>query len=295
LAGLSLQSELELPELEEIPGGCNEADVLIHRGSVPEQLTDASRPDRWVQISGDRVLVRIPGIGRYLVRAGREVLVDPEPGAEDCDVRVFLLGSAFGALYFQLGFFPLHASVVVIEGRAVAFAADSGGGKSTMAAWMHRRGYAVLCDDVCVVRFDADGRPIAYPGIRRLKLWQDALTHFQFAHDRLQRDYLRKDKFQVPLLDGFSSESVRLSDLFFLEYISDEAAPSVEPIHPARGLPLVRDHTYRYQYISGLDLAESHFEDCARILRSVRLYRLLRPRRLSRLPDCEARILDTVR
>ena len=46
---------------------------------------------------------------------------------------------------------PFHGSVVEHEDRVLAFLADSGIGKSTMAATFRRRGARLIADDACAV------------------------------------------------------------------------------------------------------------------------------------------------
>ena len=75
----------------------------------------------------------------------------------------------------QRSLLPLHANAMVVEGRAIGFMGHPGAGKSTLAAWFHDRGFDVLADDVCVVTPGPDGRPLAHPGIPRLRLWREAL------------------------------------------------------------------------------------------------------------------------
>jgi hypothetical protein len=203
---------------------------------------------------------------------------------------LFLLGSALGALYFQRGYFPLHASVVVVKQQAVAFAGDSGSGKSTMAAWLHARGYPLLCDDVCVVRFDASETPMAYPGYPRLKLWQDTLAQFEIDCTDLQRDYFRADKFHLPVSERFWIDPVPLRHIYFLRFAADDLAPAVEDINPAHGVPLIRNNTYRFQYISGLGLTRSHFLDCVKLARHAQLHFLDRPRRHAAMAACQGLI-----
>ncbi|NEX18412.1 MAG: hypothetical protein C1943_17865 [Halochromatium sp.] len=90
----------------------------------------------------------IKDVARYRVQDGREILVDPLPDADPGDVRLWLLGTALGALLHQRGLLPLHVSALALSGGAYAFCGDSGAGKSTLAAALHRRGLALLTDDV---------------------------------------------------------------------------------------------------------------------------------------------------
>jgi hypothetical protein len=287
LAGLSIRSEIMLPELVPLSPSDAEPDVEICLGLAPASLPGAKAPFPEAQIADNEVLLNIPKVGRYLVRAGRQVLIDPATHVEPKDLRQFLLGSALGAIYFQRGFFPLHASVVVIQGNAVAFSGDSGAGKSTMAAWMHARGYPLLCDDVCVIRFDEQSGPLAYPGFPRLKLWQDALDAFEVDAGELQRDYFRADKYQVAVSDRFWIDPVPLRHINLLQYSDPGSKPRIEDIKPAHAVHLLRNNTYRYEYISSLGLTESHFLDCVRLARSTAVHYLTRPQDHAAFAECQ--------
>jgi len=92
---------------------------------------------------------------RYLVRAGREIIVQPADTATKRNVRCFLLGSALAALCHQRGIYPLHANAIQFGDRAFIFAGPSGAGKSTLAFYFNNQGCRVLSDDVCVIGLNA--------------------------------------------------------------------------------------------------------------------------------------------
>ena len=56
----------------------------------------------------------------------------------------------------------------------MAFAGDSGGGKSTTAAALHARGLDLVTDDLLVLDPDAAGGVVVYPGFPVLRLWPEA-------------------------------------------------------------------------------------------------------------------------
>jgi len=287
VAGLRVRSEIVLPELiPDQPAG-GKPDVEIRVAPVPQSLPQATQSTFEAEIAGSDVLIKIPKVARYQVKGGREILIEAAPGVEARDLRLFLLGSALGAIYFQRGYFPLHASVMVMNGNAVAFTGDSGAGKSTIAAWMNTQGYPLLCDDVCVIRFDDDHAPLVYPGFPRLKLWSDALSTFDIDPDKLQRDYFRADKYHLSVPDRFWIDPVPLRHINILQFSDEVPAPCIEDIQPAQAVHLLRNNTYRYQYISGLGLTRSHFHDCVRLARSTAIHYLTRPRQHSNLAECQ--------
>jgi len=292
VAGLSVRSELPLPELLSQKPAIYPPDVEIKLAPCPAHLPQPARSEMEAEIAGNEVLLTIEKIGRFHIRQGREILVDAAPDVQDKDLRLYLLGSAFGAIYFQRGLFPLHASVVVINEAAVAFTGDSGSGKSTMAAWMNAQGYPLLCDDVCVIRFNQAGTPLAYPAFPRLKLWKDALNAFEIDPADLQRDYARADKFHMAPTHQFWEEPVPLRHINVLQFSETNSAPCIADLSPASAVHLLRNNTYRFQYISGLGLTRSHFLDCVKLARSVNLHVLKRARDHAGLAGCQKLIED---
>ena len=83
-----------------------------------------------------------------------------------------LLGPVLSYAMLAHGVEPLHATTVAIDGKAVAFLGRAGDGKSTLATACLHAGHKLLTDDVLVIRKVA-GRWLAYPGIPRIKLYND--------------------------------------------------------------------------------------------------------------------------
>lgn len=193
--GLAVRSELPLRGLVTAPPG--PFDVEIAYGSVPD-FADV-RPG--YHVVEDGTLLSVPDVARFWIQDGRSIVVAPCPAASERNVRLFVLGSALGAILHQRGLVPLHANAVEIDGRAVAFMGHSGAGKSTMAAWFLDRGRAVLTDDVCVVEQPGDAEPVAHRGLIRLRLWREALERSGREAVETARSFDDQDKFDVTMPD----------------------------------------------------------------------------------------------
>ena len=295
VAGLNVRSDILLPELESNPSTTNDPDIDIRLAPCPQQLQQPGTTECEAEIGKNEVLLTIPEIGRYYITDGRRILIDAAPGVELANLRLFLLGSALGALFFQRGFFPLHASVVVINDQAVAFTGDSGAGKSTMAAWMSKQGYPILCDDTCVIRFDDSDGPVAFPGFPRLKLWKDTLNAFDINSGELQKDYYRPEKYHLTSPEKFWTDPVKLKHINVLQFSETTSEPRIENIKPAHAVHLLRNNTYRFQYISGLGLTRSHFLDCVKLARSTGVHYLIRPQQFSDMAACQRLIEEQMK
>jgi hypothetical protein len=257
--GLQIHSEIDLPELA--PGKATTvADVSIRL----ERLAPLDDRLRGLQRIGDDAFLRVRNVALFRIRGGREIAIDPAPGASARNVRLFLLGSALGALCHQRGLMPLHASAIVTGRRAVAFAGPTGVGKSTLTAHYQSRGHEILCDDVCVVSFDEAGRPLAWPGLPRIKLWQDALDRFGLARTDLERTHDGVDKFHLPLPAQLHREPVPLEAVYVL---SDAVgwAPEVTALSGVAAVEALLRNIYRPQYLRPMNLAEQAFRQTVRI------------------------------
>src|SRR5229473_1307322 len=152
LAGLRIVSEFPLFGIQTCDDeAAGRGEILIRRASISERLASATatfRDQQYIgRYNGRDVLLDFPGVGRFLVRDGKEILVDPAPASEEGEVRAYLVSTAFGVLFHQRGIMPLHASAIYLADGCVAFVGDSGAGKSTLAAALAQRGHEVITDD----------------------------------------------------------------------------------------------------------------------------------------------------
>ncbi|UIJ44705.1 hypothetical protein LZK98_16855 [Sphingomonas cannabina] len=267
-----LRSEIPLGELTPADDPDDARPIVeIRLDKLPELLTGAPPAVHGLQAANGEALLTVTGNARYLIREGREIVVDPLPGAAERNVRLFLLGSALGILVYQRGLLPLHANAIVVEGGAVAFTGQSGAGKSTLAAHFQRAGYPVLCDDVCVVGFDDAGVPLAWPGLPRLKLWEDAAHAFGHDPAALDRAVEGLEKFHVPIGRTADARPVPLRRLYTLARAEDGEG-RILPLRGSEAMAAVMENSYRGLYLPTLGATAAHFRQCAMLLRHVEVF-----------------------
>lgn len=264
--GLKVRSELELPELFANADG-DDADVCISLGKAGGAADAAPG----IHSDGNALVLVVADVARFRIASGASIVVEPLPGVPERNVRLFLLGSAFGALLHQRGLLPLHANAVEVDGKAVAFMGESGAGKSTLAAWFHDAGYRVLADDVCVIRFDEQGRPAACPGLPRLRLWAEALKATGRDAEGFQRSYVGEtvyDKYDVPL-PGHAQAPLPLAAFYVLGR-GDRL--SFERLEGSAAADVLFAHTYRGAFVAQAGSQVDHWSSCVDLLRSTPLF-----------------------
>lgn len=273
--GLTIQSELDLPELAETEGP---PDVTIARGVVDAVPTPTDRPGHGFWAEHDEACHFFENVGAFLVRGGSRIIVDPAPGAHPALVRRSILGPAMGLLLHQRGFLILHASAVMIGESAITFAGWRGWGKSTLAAVMRSRGHTVITDDVTAVDMSC-GTPSILPGVPQVRLWPDVVKALGDLSEGLPELPADSEKPVVPLNRDLPAEPVALQRIYVL---AEGPGSALDPLPPSEAILELIRHWYGGRFGEQLlaigDTAAKHLRQCGDLVSSVPVRRLSRPR-----------------
>ncbi len=259
-----------------------------------------SKGQEWFEcrrLENGATYLRWDGLFEFLIAPdGRTIEYRRLQKATTESLTTYLLGQVLSFSLLSFGYDPLHATAVVINGEAVAFLGDCGYGKSTLGAAFVARGFPILTDDVLALRVQ-DGRWIAYPGPRRLKLFPSV------AHKVLARDSGRllnpgTSKLVLPLAAGEAcSRAVPVRALYVLRDPTRgrRSQPAHVKIAPLRGPKAFLEVTRSAFNLVQVDRArlENHFTMAARLASDVPLRRLTYPRTLDSLGAvCDAVLKD---
>jgi hypothetical protein len=236
-----------------------------------------------------RLLLLVEGVAKFLIAGGREITIECAPGADDDAVRLFLLGSAMGALLLQRGLLPLHGSAVGVNGGGVIFVGPSGHGKSTLAAALNHRGYPILADDVCVLDFDEDGLPRLVPSYPQLKLWADAVDRLGYTAASLRRIRPEIEKHGLPVTRDFCRQALLPRRIYILG-LTKSSELEITAIKGMEKLKVLIENTYRVRFLQGLGQKEAHFKRCTALAGRVEIHRILRPEGRFVLDELVARL-----
>jgi len=277
--GLEIDSELPLPELLASPGY---SDTWIRFGKVgwPGPI-GANRLYNFL-VDGNSIYLSWQEAGQFLIREGREIIVDPLPGIDEAIIRLHLPG-ILGVLLYQRGVLTIHASVVAINNEsAVAFLGDKGWGKSTLAAALHTQGHGFLSDDLLVVDFEPGGLAKVRPGFPQLKLWPDTVHSLGGDATRLSRLHPAFEKRASPVTRNFACNSFPLQSLYVL---SHGTSPGIQAIPAQSALTEVVRHSQATRFLREQGNIPRHFLQCAKLINEVPLYQLRRPNNLNLVSD----------
>jgi hypothetical protein len=292
--GLDIWSALPLPELTPGGGAPGPApgDVVIRLGQVQPLPSNLNASGFGFWAVGREACHYLEKVGAFLVREGREIVVDPAPGVEDRVLRLSILGPALALVLHQRGLLVLHASVVARSGEAVAFLGKNGWGKSTIAATLHARGYDLVTDDVAAVVLDPEGASVL-PSFPQVKLWPEAATLLGGVPDRLPLLHPNFDKRGWSVARGFSGEPRRLGRMYV---IAAGPVPAAEPVEPRKACFELLTHWYGHRYVGGLPEeagpAALRLRQCATLAERVPMYRLHRSGGSSALLELAALVDD---
>ncbi|HEX5656409.1 MAG TPA: hypothetical protein VFX59_04405 [Polyangiales bacterium] len=281
--GLRLCSALPIPELLEDEDVRHQADVLVSLGEVrpdwlSESYDDADASFIWAERNAERneTVLGFGDVGRYWMRAGHSIVIEPKPDAEHALVRHGLLGQSLAHLLWQRDVFTLHASVLGLSGHHVAFVGVSGEGKSTTAAALTAHGHTLVCDDVAAIQ---DGQVL--PGFPRMRLYEDVLRGVgeePSEHPQVHSQIEKRSK----RVQHFARAPVNLERIFVL---ATGDSFSAQELPPQEALMELMRHTYCAHQYAPLYGFKQHMERAAQIARAVPVFRLSRPKDLARLPE----------
>ncbi len=279
LSGMEIFSQITLPELAAMADGPFEPGrgMEIVRGTVPRNIANATPIHEGYLVAAEQALVTPPAGVRYLVESGSKITVGQEKEADIAIVRFFLLGAAFTAAFFQQKLIPVHCGAVTFHGRALAFCGYSRRGKSTLAACLAMRGYTYLADDRVVITRGTTGLTAA-PGVPVFHLSDDAAALCGLSEKDSFAGQTQFGKRIYPAGNRAEDQTRPLGAIMIVDWDDTLSEPKLDMCTPFDALEELRRQINYEGYVRAMGLEDMVLDLAADIVRSVPVYRLLRPR-----------------
>ena len=232
-----------------------------------------SRPH--LKVSEDDFFLDVFNIARYRVQNGNKVFIHPHENSDDSSVKLFLDGSALGAVLHQRGILPFHGSSFEMNGLGTIICGNSGAGKSSVAAAFCQNGAQIINDDISPVRIAAESTNIL-PIKTRIKLWDDALLKLKIDNNGLERIRPSLDKFYMPDQGKFSQEQ-RLDHIIVLS-THNKNEFVVNEFDGMTKFNILRKQIYRRVYLKGMPETEKkYFKQLFQLSANVHVTQVVRP------------------
>jgi len=274
LHGLTVHSEIELPELSPRPGVV--PDVQIQLGALDPIPLNPERPWGNHFLAPNQVLINIKDVAKFFVSEGKEILIDPYPHAEGKAIRLYLLGSSMGCLLHQRRLLPIHANALQHEHECVMFMGQSGMGKSTLAAAMKNRGYKVLADDLCAVKTSSGGKSVIYPGVPQIKLWKDAADHLDEDIALMKRVLSDEEKYALPVDDTYCRHPLPIKCIYILNFYDGKDLKIID-LNLLEKLAVIKRNTYRKGMVDKMGISAIHLKMSGQLAAATPIRQILRP------------------
>lgn len=249
---------------------------------------------RWMQIcrTAGGYLLRFPDLADFEVaRDGNAVRGWPVPGLSNPSLQHLYLNQVLPLALSKQGKLVFHASAVELHGAGIAFMAESGRGKSTLAASFATRGARFLTDDGLVVEPAGEAWQImpSHPSIR---LWEDSQQALINTHASLAPPVSYTSKSRILAGDEivFCPEPRRLHRVYFLGP-GTAPAPRFEALAPSAALIELVKHSFLLD-IEERELLAAHFDELSRLTAQPLFYRLDYPRRYDALATVRQAIME---
>jgi len=287
-----VRSSIRLPSLRE-PGDSERADpeIRVHRGSLPADPTGIPDPSNRVyadpegeftvhETASGTFYWFYDGVGTLRVRDGRELTLSPVPESTAVARRRFVRGPGLRSALVQQGAVVLHASAVVIDGRAVAVAGPSGRGKSTTAGAFLAAGHDLLTDDVLPCDPSSRSAAVVPSGAPSLNI--DAR-----ASAALGLDQSTEATAGLAVEDRFAAGTYPLAAVYLL---TDGADVDIERLSAQRAVFGLLKASYAIYRATDRPAQQAHLDACGTLAGAVDVCRLTRPRSLDALEALVARV-----
>jgi len=258
---LNISSELLLPELCSIDVSKTQEQPNIsivfgqaHREGLPN--TDVQ--SLYYHIHPETCWLDIPNVACFLIKHGRQIIVEPFPGVDEDSVRLFLYAICFPLVLIYHDFFLLHGGAIHTGQQGVAFLADFGQGKSTLLASFLKRDYFLLSDDICVLNQEG----FILPGFPYLQLREDAIKKLDMEKYKLKLIRPVLQKWFVPVQNAFYSQPSLLNILYIINptHRSDLLLTSLVGL---KKIQYIKKYTYNPLFVKGLGKDLLYFKQCA--------------------------------
>ena len=303
--GLRLLSNIHIPGLTIINETNSSKHILLNMGSFPKFISSLIKnnfDDQCIYKNTSSLNLSVytldnekyyyfkysEGIEFVCTRDGLKVWITWEEPYTVKDATSYLLGVVLGFILRLQDVVCLHASAVALNHYSIAFAGDSGAGKSTIASALMNNGFKLITEDILPLNSVGDSF-LSIPGYPHLRLFADA---FQKLDNLTNDSSLISDTWDKHFVDltktenSFITHPVPLKTIYILdwEYSDSLQSPSIKKVHPTHAVPLLASQSWANTLLS-ISHKKNEFIFLSQLATEVDVKRILMCDNLDKLPE----------
>jgi hypothetical protein len=276
---LAISSEICLPELPIGPPGTG-LDIRLSPAGAP--IT--ARSIDWREAPAKEACFYFIRVAQFRVRDGREVIVTPDPKADQTIFPLYIQGMMLASTLHQRGFFVLHASVIDFEGSAIALMGPIGAGKSTFASAFQARGHRILADDNAALQMNGVV-PYVLPAFPTLKVYPDVARSLGHREVTLTPTHHSQVKCAQSVAHAFCCTPRPLDAIYVLDR---DALSGISALSPIESITELIRHSVPTRW--GVNGNACHLRQCAHLAQRVPMFRVRTFTQLSEIPEIAEQI-----
>lgn len=192
----------------------------------------------------------------------------------------------------------LHASALKADDKALAFLGPSGGGKSTLAAYLMASGFSLVSDDLLAIR--GHNSPFSVlPSFPSIRLWppdSEILTEYTVSINKVAPRFEKQRLNLNPNI--FCQQPQILQRIYLLDRRTQEAGSTsiqISSIHHRNALIELLRFSFIGRLSAAADLSKQRLAFFTKLAREVPIKRLSYPSGYEFLPEVRDRILEDCR
>lgn len=298
LYGLNIKSDFYLSELSHSEYiSLSNIDVNIICGKCPESIADAKVSNYYYTVSDNEAMFSPEECGKFYIKDGNTIIIEPINTCNYQHLKAYLLSRSFALLMFQRNTIALHGSSIIFGDKAYVFCGQSGAGKSSLSAALTLKGYDLFSDDLSVLTFDENNKPLIHSGFSHNKLCEDTMKHFNISPENLVKVDNFANKYAIPSLKTFVNTTFPLLVLIELNIDNKNTYDNnvhLEEIHGQEKLQIVFRNIFRYQLLDDVGLKPQYLKQCLNIAKNIRIFKLTRPDKLFTL-DKQIELIEKIK
>lgn len=285
--GVQIESQFQLKELITI-APCSNCDIIVRKNEKILRPATATIPANInfpiTELKENYFYLELADIVQYEVKNNSDnssICINILKPEKMFMIYAWFYGSVLTAALHMRDIFALHASALVSkENNLILFSGRSGIGKSTIAANLYNRGYKIVTDDKCVLKWDQSlNKFIVQPAIQIIRLWEDAIDNLDsdnFLEDKTPvADKMNKYQFKINI--PIDMQSLNFKSLNIIRNSKADTGLRVKEITGRRKLRLLQQQTHRVENIKALNKMKAHWNFIQRLANHCTINLILRP------------------